>query len=510
MTKSIENNKRIAKNTLLLYIRMFFIMAVSLFTSRIILKTLGVEDFGIYNVVAGVVSMMGVLNGAMSSATTRYLTIEIGKGNMDALKKTFTVCFHTYILMGLIFFLLAETIGLWFINTHLIIPENRIIAANWVFQCSIFSVLNTLMVNPYNAVIIAHERMNIYAYVGILEVILKLAIVYALMISPIDRLIFYGILYLLTSIVVTMVYRIYCLRHFEECHMMKYSDKKLFKQLLTFSGWTLFGSVATMVKGQGLNILLNMFFNPSVNASRGIAYQVNTAITQFSNNFYTAVRPQVTKYYAQNDLVNMFKLVFRSSKMTYYLLLLISLPIVVEAPIIIDLWLGQRPEYVVEFLRLIIIISAIDAMAAPIMTTANATGKIALYQFLMGVITILNLPISYTFLKFGFSPIIVFEVSLVLTIVCFFTRLWIVKRLVMFPVWKYVKDVVFVIVIVTIFSSLIPVFVYNLLNQSFLNAIIVCFTCILSTMIFIYAIGLKRDERKFVLNFICKVMHIKR
>ena len=321
-----NNNKRIAKNTLLLYIRMFFIMAVSLFTSRVILKNLGVEDFGIYNVVGGVVAMMGILNSAMSTSTTRYLTFELGKGDKERLKQVFSMCFTIYLLLSLAFLFLAETFGLWFLNTQLTIPENRLEAANWVYQFSVISCINTLLSNPYNAVLIAHEKMSVYAYISIAEVVLKLAVVYMLLIINYDRLVVYGALILIMSLLVTMMYRVYCIRHYKESIYRFYWEKPLFKQLLSYSWWNLFGAAAGIVKGQGLNVLLSMFFNPSVNAARGIAYQINTSITNFFTNFYTAVRPQITKYYAQNDLENMFKLVFRSSKFSFFLIFILSLP----------------------------------------------------------------------------------------------------------------------------------------------------------------------------------------
>lgn len=510
-TETQSNNKRIAKNVMMLYIRMFLIMAVSLFTSRVVLQVLGVDDFGIYNVVGGIVAMMGVLNGAMSVSTQRYLTFELGKGDMERLKKTFSVSFEIYILLGLIFLVLAETVGLWFLNTQLHIPGDRMAAANWVYQFSSFTVMCKLIVNPYNASIIAHEKMNIYAYISIIEVFLQLGIVYLLLVIPYDRLSAYGTLMFLMSFSVTMIYRIYCTRHYEECRFRFVKDKALFKELLSYSGWNLFGALSGVVKGQGLNVLLSMFFNPSVNAARGISYQINSAITHFFTNFYTAVRPQITKYYAQNDLTNMFKLVFRSSKMSFYLILIISLPILVETPYIVNLWLGQLPEYVVPFTRLIVAISAIDAMANPLMTTAHATGKIALYQSSVGTMTILNIPISFVLLKYvGASPVAVFQVSLCIAVICLFMRLGIVKRLVNFPVLKYIKEVFGTSLLVAATASILPVYIYLHVEENLKTVIIVCLLCILTTMCSIWTFGLKNDEKVFVRNIINKkILHKK-
>lgn len=506
-TDSQSNNKRIAKNTLLLYFRMFIMMAIGLFTSRVILQALGVEDFGIYNVVGGVVAMMGIINSTMSVSTQRYLTFELGKGkeNFPQLHKTFCVSFNIYVFLGIIFLVLAETIGLWFLNSQLVIPEERIVAANWVYQFSIISVINHLMVNPYNAIIIAHERMNIYAYISILEAILKLVIVYMIMVSPFDKLISYGFLLLIVSLTITMIYRIYSIRHYPESRYKFISDKSLFKELMSYSGWNLFGSASALVKGQGLNILLNMFFNPSVNAARGIAYQINTHITMFFTNFYTAVRPQITKYYAQGDLTNMFKLVFRSSKMAFYLLFIISLPIIIETPYIVTLWLGQLPEYVVPFVRLIVVISIIDSMASPLMTTAHATGKIALYQSSVGTMTILNIPISYCLLKYlNCDPVVVFQVSLCIAIICLFMRLWIVNRLVSFPVIQYIKEVIGSCLLTSFISVIIPWVVFKNVDEKLSSVILVCILCILWTAITVYFIGLKADERVFIKQTVLK------
>lgn len=507
-----SNNKRIAKNTILLYLRMMLIMMISLYTSRVIIRTLGIVDYGIYNVVGGVVSMMGLLNSTMSVSTQRYLTFELGKGNIEKLKKTFNVSFQIYIILAIIFLLLAETIGLWFLNNKLVIPSDRMVAANWCFQFFCLSIVNTLFVNPFNACIIAHEKMGIYAYVSIIDVLLKLGIVYLICISPYDKLISYGLFYLFISFIITMIYRIYCLKKFPECQFKFYKDKALLKELLSYSGWNLFGSASSMVKGQGLNILLNLFFNPTVNAARGIAYQINAQVAHFFSNFYTAVRPQITKYYAQGDIINMFKLVFMSSKMAYYLILIISLPVVIDTQYIIDLWLGQTPNFVIPFVRIIMIITAIDSMANPLMTSVHATGKIALYQSTVGIITMLNIPISYWLLKFQIctSPNTVFIVSLILAIVNFFDRLWIVNRLLKFPVIRYIKEVVLNGIVVTCCSIVIPLSLSLLSNNSFVMHFCIIISSVISTIITIYFIGLNNDERQFIKKTITKKLNYKK
>lgn len=481
---------------------MFLIMAVTLYTSRKVLQVLGVEDFGIYNVVGGIVAMMGILNGAMASSMQRYFSFELGENNDEKLHKIFCISMTIYMLLCVIFVILAETIGVWFLNTQLMIPEEKMTAANWVFQFSILAVIAKLLSNPYHAMIIAHEKMNVFAYISIAEVFINLSVVFLLLLTSYNKLIIYSALLFLSACVITTINRKYCISHYEECKFKFIKDISLFKELLGYSGWNLFGSVANIVKGQGLNVLLGMFFTPAVNAARGIAYQVNAAVTQFFSNFYTAVRPQITKYYAEGDMNNMFKLVFQSSKYSFYLILLISLPLIIETPFFINLWLGQLPEYVIPFTRLIILITAIDAMANPLMTTAHATGKIALYQSLVGTTIILNIPISYILLTLKFPPTSVFVVSLCISIFCLFLRLWIVKRLVAFPVWDYVKSVLLRSLVVSCCAAIAPILCAYMLGNSLASDIMVSCICIISSVAFIVAIGMDKQERKTCKNLI--------
>ena len=511
MANTSANNKRIAKNTLLLYIRMLFIMVVTLFTSRVVLSILGVEDFGIYNVVGGVVTMLGVLNGAMSVSTQRYLTFELGRDNRVRLKQVFSVCLTIFIFLSIIIVILSETIGLWFLYNKMTIPNDRMTAAIWIFQFSILSTVTSLITNPYNATIIAHERMGIYAYVGILEVALKLGVVYLLLILPTDRLISYGGLIFLSHLLITVIYIVYCLKHFPETHYSYYWDKPLFRELTSYSGWNLFGSMSGIVKGQGLNILINMFFNPAVNAARGIAYQVNNAVNQFFTNFFNAVRPQITKYYAQNEMDNLFKLVFRSSKFSFFLIYVLSLPIIIETPYIIRLWLGQLPEYVVPFTRIIVIITAIDAMANPLMTCIHATGKIKLYQSVVGSLIILNVPISYLVLKYTHSsPIIVFEISLVITIIALFVRVYLLKKQIKgFPASMYFKDVIGKSFFVSALTFLIMYGISMSLPNNFLRLVVNVVVGILITLSLFYMVCLNKEEKFLTINILKKILRRK-
>lgn len=497
-----SNNKRIAKNTLILYIRMFVVMLISLFTSRIILKTLGVEDFGIFNVVGGIVMMMNVVNSAMSVSTQRYLTFELGKKDYAQFAKTFSMCMNIFFLLCILMLVVGETVGLWFMNTYLVIPPERMEAANWVYQFALLSCMCTLLNNPYNATIVSHERMNVYAYIGIAEVVLKLAIVYTLLIIPIDSLSTYGALTFISSLTITLIYRWYCVKHFSEARYFFYWDSKLFKQLAFYSGWNLFGSLSGVAKGQGLNILINIFFGPSVNAARGIAYQVNGVVQLFFSNFYTAVRPQITKYYAQGDKENMFKLVFNSSKMAFFLILLVSLPLVIEAPFVIQLWLGQMPDYVVPFVRLIIVITAIDSLSTPLMTAIHATGNNRFYQFTVGMIMIMTLPISYFFLKLGYSPISVFVISLALSVFSLFVRLAIAHKQIGLPFVSYTVQVVLRSLVVTLLSLIIPGWLHNAMAPGLTTSISVCAVSVVNSLTFAYIVGLNNSEKKSAITLI--------
>jgi O-antigen/teichoic acid export membrane protein len=500
-TNHSENNKRIAKNTLLLYVRMLFSTLVSFYTSRVVLNTLGVEDFGIYNVVGGVIAMIGILNGAMSVSVQRFLNFELGAGDNKKLRQTFSMSLNIYALFALVFVVLTETIGVWFLNTHLLIPQERLLAANYVFQFSIFGMVFFLLSTPYNAAIIAHERMDFYAYTSIFDVLVKLAIVYLLVVISFDKLIGYGLFLTGATCLGALVSYIFCKRHFMECRYMLYWDKSLFGQLFSYFSWNLFGSASTLVKGEGLNILLNMFFNPAVNGARGIAYSINNVVMQFFNNFYAAVRPQIVKYYAQGDRESMLDLVFKSTKYSFFLCLIVSLPVLIEAPYLVYLWLGQTPEYTVTFARLIVVISIVDALAYPIMTAAHATGKIKLYQFVVGMITIMNIPVSYCVLKYvRTDPVVVYAVSLALAVIAFVVRLWIVKRLVNFSIRLYFRTVVLRILMLSALSVPLPLGLHLILGNGFISSAVVIIVSVVSSCILIYALGMSSTERTVVVN----------
>ena len=496
--ETTSNNKRIAKNTLFLYIRMLFIMAVHLYTSRVVLNTLGVVDYGLYNVVGGIVTMFAFLNGAMVTSTQRYITFELGKGNIERLKIVFTTCVQIHLFISLIIILLGETIGLWFLYKKMIIPDDRFTAAMWVYQLSILTMCVQVMSVPYNSDIVAHERMGAFAAISVVEVILRLAVVFLLLIGSFDKLILYAILIAVVQIFIRLIYTRYCNNHFVESKVIRVFDKNLLKEMSNFMGWNIWGNLASTLFGTGVNLLLNVFFGPVVNAARAIAVQVETAIAQFSGNFLMAVNPQITKLYAQNDLKDMHKLIFRASKFTFFLMFTLSLPVIMETETILTIWLKIVPDYTVIFLRLLLCIVTIDAVARPLMTAAAATGDVRLYQSLIGGVLLSIVPIAYVVLKLGGSPESVYIVHLVICIIAFLTRLWVIKPMINLSVRQYFSSVVLPCFGVMAVSVLLSMLLRNLLPISILSTIIVCLMSAFFTLLLAYAIGLTNNERDFI------------
>lgn len=481
-------------------------MLVSLYTSRVILNTLGVEDFGIYNVVGGVVSMFSFFNSAMSSATQRFLSYEMGKGDFVQLRKTFNATQIIHIGIAVLIFFLAETVGLWFVKTYLVIPSERLEAAIWVYHFSVLSFMVSIIQVPYNATIIAHERMNVYAYVSIIEVILKLLIVFMLTWITYDKLKLYGILYFVVVFVIAAIYRIYTRRNFEESKFEVVKDKKLYKTLISYSGWNLFGNIASVAKGQGINILLNMFYGPVVNAARGVAIQVESAVNSFVNNFQIAVNPQIIKSYAAEEKEYMTSLIIRSSKFSFYLLFLLSLPIILEVDQILKLWLKTVPEYASIFTVLVLFIILIDCLSGPLMTAIQATGKIKIYQAVVGTLLILILPISYVLLKFGYSPEITLYVNIVISIIALAIRLHIVWKLLDFPVLRFIKEIILMNILIVSLSISLPLVIRNLMDANILRLIVVILVALIWNAIIIYTIGLNKQEKAIVLKSIDKIL----
>jgi O-antigen/teichoic acid export membrane protein len=504
------NNKRIAKNTLLLYFRMLITMLIGLYTVRVVFSALGLVDYGIYNVVGGIVVMFSFLSNSMATAAQRFFAIELGRNDKQQLKRIFSLTIIIYVAISVIVLLLAETLGLWFLNTQMVIPIERINVANWIYQFSIFSFIITIMTIPYNATIIARENMGVYAYVSIIEVVLKLLIVYLLILFSIDKLKLYAALMSASTCIISAIYIIICRRKYEESRFQFYWDKVLFNSMFNFSAWKLIGSISGLFCNYGLNILLNIFFGPAINAARAISYQLNGAIVSLSSSLYTAVRPQITKSYAAGDINHALFLVFQSSKFAFYLILLLSMPIMLETSFLLKIWLKDTTEYMILFTRLIIIFSLINCLESPLSDMVQATGKIKKYQIIIGSITLLSLPLSYTYFKLGFPP----ETSLYILISVYslahFLRLWVLHNLVAMSIKKYLREVLLVIVIVGLIALIIPVSLMNYLKEDNLyRFILVGFSCVFSVLSTVYFIGLKKNERKIVLNFAKKILFYK-
>lgn len=499
MSSTSENNKRIAKNTAMLYIRMLLIMAVTLYTSRVVLEVLGVEDFGIYNIVGGVVVLFSFINNAMATATQRFLNFELGRNDIKEVKRVFSMSMTAHISIALLVLLLAETIGLWFLLTQMNIPEGRMNAAIWCYQFSILTTCVQIIRVPYNACIIAYERMSFYAYISIFEVILKLAIVFLLSISGFDKLIVYSILMFLVTWIICYAYKIVCNRNFDISRYKFFWDKELYKKLMSFSGWSLFGSAANVGAQQGINILLNIFCGVTVNAAMGIANQVSGAVYSFVSNFQTAFNPQIVKSYAAGEWKYFIDLIFKGSKYSYFLLLIISLPFYICCKELLELWLVNVPNYTVPFCRIIIVFLLLDAIQGPLWIFVQATGKIRNYQLLMSVIILSNLPLGYLFLKMGYPPQIVLVVKVFLNILIYVVRLIYLKRLYSFPIGRYLKKVVGRVILVTFFVYPVVNILYHD-NISMIGIFLLMFLSVLFCGMAICLVGLDKEEKVLFYN----------
>ena len=498
-SQTTDNNKRIAKNTLLLYVRMLFTMAVSLFTSRVILNTLGVEDYGINNVVGGIVTMFSVLSGSLSSSISRFITFELGKGNIERLKTIFSTGVNIQLGMSVLIIIIAEAVGIWFLNAKMNIPADRMVAANWVFQCAILTFVLNLLSVPYNAAIIAHEKMSAFAYISVVEVTLKLIIVYMLTISPFDRLKTYAVLLLWVGAVIRFIYGYYCKRHFEECTYHFVFDKPVLKEMTGFAGWNFLGNGAYMLNTQGVNILMNLYFGVAVNAARGIATQVDAALKQFVNNFTTAVNPQITKSYAQGDLDYMHKLVCRSAKFSAFLMMFFAVPIILETNTILTIWLKTVPDYAVIFLQWIIISSFMDTVLAnSLVTSMFATGKIKRYQIIVTTVGCLVFPLSWIAFKLGFEPQVGYILYFFIYTILLFVRLYLLKDMVKLPVMMYIREVLYKLAPVIVVGFAIPGILILTMDAGWLRLILVCLLSVLVTAASEYFIGLSNKEKDFV------------
>lgn len=500
MTDNSTNNKRIAKNTLLLYFRMLLTMLVSLYTSRVVLNALGVENYGIYNVVGGVVAMFSVISGSLSSAISRFLTFELGKGNQKKLNEVFSTAITIQFILSLIIVVIAELAGVWFLNNKMNIPEERMYAANWTFQLSLLAFVVNLVSVPYNASIIAHERMSAFAYISILEVVCKLAVAYLIMVSTMDRLIFYSISICLVALIIRLVYSFYCKKHFVECTYHFILNKELLREMFGFAGWNFIGSTSAILRDQGGNVIINLFCGPAVNAARGIAHQVSVALSSFAANFMIALNPQITKSYAKGEYDYMMTLAFQGARFSFYILMFFSLPILVDTHYILSLWLGNVPDHTVNFVRLMIVFGLSDSISNPLITSVLATGKVRNYQIMVGGLQMLNLPISYILLRTLMIPEIVFVIAIVLSQCCLAVRLIILRSMIKLSVREYLRKVWFNVIKVGCASITLPLWLEYITEKSFVRFLWLLVVCLLTCVAVELYIGCNVKERKFVFD----------
>ncbi len=505
---SSVNNKRIAKNTLYLYLRMLLVMVISLYTVRAILDILGVVDYGIYNVVGGVVTMFAFMNRTLSTSSQRYFSIELARGDKERLSKWFCLNISSFILIGLIVALFLETAGLWFLNTQMTIPEERLTAANVVYQLSILSFLFQIVSVPYLALIIAHEKMNVFAYVGIIEALGRLAIVFILMMLTFDKLIIYGILILLLSVGVSMSYIIYCWRQYSESKYRWYWNTAEVKELLGFSGWHFLGTFSTSCRSQGINILLNMFFNPAVNAARAVAFQVSTHIMLLHTNFFTAIKPQIYKSYAKQEFEELFKLMMRGSTISAFLVSIIAFPILSGTSYILGLWLKEVPDYAVLFTQLALINGVIDSSDGPLVAASLATGRIRKYMITVSLIILANVPISYVALLLGCEPTATMEISIAVSCVSVVVRAYLLKQMINFPWISYLLLMVRIAGVTMVMIGICYLVAQEVVGDFIRFAMYGIIIAMITTALYATVV-LNRDDRKYVTKLVKRKLHIK-
>lgn len=494
----------IAKNTAFLYVRMLLIMGVTLFTSRIVLNVLGVVDYGVYSLVGGIVILFSFFNSSMTSATQRFLAYDIGRDDSKQLSKTFNATLNIHIAISILFFFLAETVGLWCVNYFLKFPDDRMSAVNWIYQFSILTFVVSIIQVPYDALIISREKLNIYAYMSIFEVFLKLLIVYFLVIFDVDKLILYAVLIFFVSFVSSLTRKIYCKIYFKETKYFFYYDKELYGKLISFSGWSLFGNIAGVARGEGSNVLLNIFFGATLNAAYGISMQVQSAVQIFVTNFQMAVNPQIIKQYAVGNKEKSLSLIFQSSKFSYFLMLIIASPIIYNIDYILRLWLENPPKYTSVFVVLCLINILIDCISGPLVVGAQATGVIKWYQITIGTLIFLCLPISYFALKIFNQPKIIFIIIIMINIFSLFARLIFLKFLINLNLKSFFLEVLLKVIIVTLivlgFGHFFIIYMFSPITNFILNSFFLTFVNLIS----IYFTGLNKKERFFLFSFLKK------
>ena len=505
MTDNIvsTSNKTIAKNTIFLYARMIFALVVSLYTSRVVLNTLGVEDYGVYNVVAGFVSLFSFLNATLSSSIQRFYNYEGVKSGSEGFRSVYIIALIIHFLLALVIIVLLETIGLWYVNNVLVVPEGRLATANVVFQTSIISLVLVLLQTPYVGAIMSKQRMNVYAYVSVYDVLIKLLIVIVLPYIPYDKLQLFAVLTLLINVSDLVIYYIYCKKNFDEVSFEMRFEKPLFKNILGFTGWNIIGTFSFMLKGQGVNMLLNSFFGPVVNAARGIAYQVNTAISGFSQNITIAFRPQVVNSYAESDFSRVTSLIFTESKICFMLIATLVTPVIIDLDYILHVWLGTSiPQMTYWFVVLVLIDTLICTLNTPCTQIIQATGKLRSYQIASSIVNITLIPLCWIFLNLGFNSYIVFILTIAISIINQIVCLIEVKKVYPITMRDYIKNVIMSCIIFVIVVPICPYLITKIMNTSFLRLLLVIVSSVLVAIPLTYKFGLDHNQRETVKEYI--------
>lgn len=501
--ESNSDTKRVIKNTAVLYLRMLIMMGLGLFTSRITLQALGVDDYGINSVVGGIVVVLGFLNNAMAGGTQRFINVALGKRDSEELNKVISNALLIHFGIALICLILAETIGLWFLNNYMVIPEGRMAAANWVYQFSVLTFVINILTVPYMASIIAHEKMSAFAWITIVDVVMKLVIVYALLYINTDKLILYAILIFISSNIVRYIYIRYCKNHFEECSIKSWAvDKSLMRSMVSFSSWTILGNLGFIAHTQGIAIVINLFFNVAVNAAQGIANQVNNYINQFVSNFLMAFNPQVVKTYAAGEIEEMHRLIIRGSKVSLLLVGLLATPLIIEMPNILFLWLGQVPEYTVIFVRLILLLTFFNSYSSLMAAAKGATGDIKIYQITLTIIGLLHLPLAWLFFVLGFEAYWAQVIYLFIIITLQIVRTWFVCRSIGMSQFFFYREAVMRSFFSIGVALIIPVLMHLYMPDNYTRTILVCIVSLFLSGITAFFIGLSASERTIMLTTI--------
>lgn len=484
-------------------------MIISLYTSRVVLQVLGVEDYGIYQVVGGLISMFSIISASLSASISRFITFEIGKGNIERLGRIFSTSIIIQIVLSVVVVIIAEVIGLWFLHNKMQIPEGRMIAAQWIMHCSLLTFCINLLSVPYNACIIAHERMKAFAYVSVIDALMKLGTVYILNYSPIDKLITYTILLTLVAGIIRLVYTIYCNKHFVECRAKFVYDNQIFKEMIGFSGWAFFTNTNTILNSQGVNMLINVFFGVTVNAARGIANQVESAVLQFVNNFTMAINPQITKSYASGDLSGMHILVCRGIKFSYFAMLIMALPIICETEKILSIWLTVIPDYAIPFVQLSLILGMLDSMSSSAYTACAATGKMRRYSLIITPIGLLEFPLTWIFFAYGAPVVSTYYLYIFVKLLVIAARMFLLRDMVDLKVNIFVKKVFIPIILATILSIIPSYVLINVMDSSILRLCLSLIVGFISVSLSVLFVGMTKTERVFVINKISKIIKLR-